>query len=298
MVDENTGDVAILEQPQPGAATPPPAAGITLIRPQRGWLSIDWRELWRYRELFVFLAWRDILVRYKQTAIGVMWAVIQPVMTMVIFTVVFGRLANLPSEGAPYAVMTFAALLPWQFFSSALGASSGAVAGAGGLISKVYFPRLIIPVASTISGMADFLVSFVILIGLMLWFGVPFRPHLLLLPAFFLVAFAAALSVGFWFGALNVKYRDVRHLIPFAVRMGVYISPVGFMSSVIPERWRFWYSLNPMVGAIDGFRWAILGPSFEPYWPGFFVSLAVVLVLLVGGAHYFRAMEKTFADVI
>jgi lipopolysaccharide transport system permease protein len=281
-------------------STPPtsPATVEHIIRPKHGLVAIDFKELWRYRELFGFLAWRDILVRYKQTAIGVAWAVIQPILTMVIFTVIFGRLAKLPSSGAPYPVMIFAALLPWQFFANAMSQSSGSLIGSANIISKVYFPRLIIPVSSAINGIVDFLISLVILIGLMIWYGVSFRINLLLLPLFFLVSFFAALAVGLWLGALNVKYRDVKYVVPFLVHVGLYVSPIGFISGIVPEKWRFWYTLNPMVGVIDGFRWAILGPNFEPYWPGFWASLAILLLFLVFGAHYFRFTEKTFADII
>ncbi len=269
-----------------------------IIRPKHGLVAIDFAELWRYRELFGYLAWRDILVRYKQTAIGVAWAVIQPVATMIIFTVVFGRIAELPSGGAPYAVMTFAAILPWQFFANAMSQSSQSVVGAQNMVQKVYFPRLIIPFSSTLSGVMDFLISLVILFLLMAWYGIAPQWNLLLLPVFSLCALAAALSVGIWLSALNVKYRDVKYIVPFIVSTGLYVSPVGFMSAVVPEQWRFWYNLNPMVGVIDGFRWAILGAEFEPYWPGFILGMSVVFVLLVTGLYYFRASEKTFADII
>lgn len=269
-----------------------------VIRRRHGLIPIDFRELWRYRELFLFLTWRDILVRYKQTVIGVAWAVVQPIITMVILTVIFSRLARLPSHDAPYAVMTFAAVLPWQFFSSALNQGSGALLGAANMIRKVYFPRLIIPASVTLSGTVDFLVSFLILIALMAFYGVTFSSRLILLPGFFLLGAGAALGVALWLGALNVKYRDVKHVVPFLVRMGMYISPVGFMSDIIPDRWRFLYSVNPMVGVIDGFRWCILGPQFEPYWPGLWVSVGVVAAILISGAYYFRSTERTFADVI
>jgi len=269
-----------------------------IIRPRKGLIDINLAELWRYRELFGFLTWKDVIVRYKQTAIGILWAVFQPLLTMVVFTVIFGKLAKFPSHDAPYAVMTFAALLPWQFFSSALTRGSNSVVGAGNMVRKIYFPRLIIPASATLSAVVDFMISFVILLGLMIWYGLSFRIHLLLLPAFFLIAMMSAFGASLWFSALNVKYRDVKHVIPFIVRMGIYVSPVGFMSSVVPEKWRFWYSLNPMVGVIDGFRWAILGPQFEPYWPGFWISLAMVILLFVSGAYYFRYFERTFADVI
>jgi len=269
-----------------------------VIRPRKGLIGIDFKELWHYRELFWFLAWRDILVRYKQTAIGVLWALIQPVLTVIVFTVIFGKVAEMPSGGAPYAVMTLAAVLPWQFFSNAISQSSNSVVGAQNMVQKVYFPRLIIPVSSTLSGALDFAISLGLLFVLMLWFGVAFTPQLLLLPVFALLALASALSVGIWMSALNVKYRDVKYIVPFIVSMGLYVSPVGYMTSVVPEKWRLLYSLNPMVGVIDGFRWAVLGAEFQPWWPGFWLSLGVVATLLATALIYFRNMEQTFADVI
>ncbi|MEW5801261.1 MAG: ABC transporter permease [bacterium] len=280
------------------AGAPDAGAPERIIRPRRGIVDIDFKELWRFRELFGFLAWRDILVRYKQTVIGIAWAVIQPVLTMIVFTVIFGRVASLPSNGAPYAVMTFTALLPWQFFADAMSRSSNSLVGSANLITKVYFPRLIIPASAAISGVIDFSIGFAILLGLMTWYHIPFSPLLLLLPAFLMIALFASFGVGLWFGALNVKYRDIGHIVPFLVRMGLYISPVGFMSGIIPGKWRFLYSLNPMVGVIDGFRWCILGSQFEPYWPGFWASLMMVLAVLVFGACFFKSMEKNFADVI
>lgn len=261
-------------------------------------MPIDFAELWRYRELFLFLTWRDILIRYKQTALGIAWAVIQPLLMMVVLTIIFGRLAKFPSNDAPYALMTFAAVLPWQFFANALTQASSSVVVSARMITKIYFPRLIIPASSTLSGVVDFAISFVLLLGLMLWYGVECRLHLLLLPLFFLLAFATTFGVSLWFSALNVKYRDVKYVVPFIVRMGIYVSPVGFMSSIVPEKWRFWYSLNPMVGVIDGFRWCLLGPKFEPYWLGLWISTAVVIIILVSGVYFFRSTERTFADII
>jgi lipopolysaccharide transport system permease protein len=269
-----------------------------VIRRRSGLIGVGFAELWQYRELLFFLAWRDILVRYKQTVIGIAWALIQPVMTMVVFTVIFGKIGKFPSGDAPYAVMTFAAVLPWQFFANAMSQSSNSVVGAANMVQKVYFPRLIIPASSTLSGALDFLISLGLLFVLMLWYHVPFGLHLLLLPIFSLCALLAALSVGFWLSALNVRYRDVKYIVPFIVSMGLYLSPVGFMSSVVPEPWRQWYNLNPMVGVIDGFRWAVLGPQFEPDWRGFAIGMTVVVILLVSGLLYFRSTEKTFADVI
>ncbi|MGF1567308.1 MAG: ABC transporter permease [Nodosilinea sp.] len=257
------------------------------------------RDLWRYRELFYFLAWRDILVRYKQTAVGVAWALIRPFLTMLVFTVVFGRLANLPTEGdAPYPILVFAAMLPWQFFANALSECSNSLITNANLISKVYFPRLVVPTSAVIVSFVDFLISGIILLGLMAWYDAPPSWRILTLPLFIAVAFAAAMGAGLWLAALNVQYRDFRYVVPFLVQFGLYISPVGFSSAIVPERWRLLYSLNPMVGVIDGFRWAIIGGDVSLYWPGFWLSLLLVAGLLVTGVLYFRRMERTFADVI
>jgi lipopolysaccharide transport system permease protein len=257
-----------------------------------------WRDLWRYRELFYFLAWRDILVRYKQTAIGIAWAVIRPLLTMVVFTVVFGKLGKFPSEGVPYPILVYAAMLPWQFFASSLSEASGSLIGNANLISKVYFPRLIVPVSAVITSFVDFLIAGVIMLALMAWYG--FWPdwRIVALPLFMLLAFAAAMGAGLWLTALNVKYRDFRYVVPFIVQFGLYISPVGFSSSVVPEKWRLLYSLNPMVGVIDGFRWALLGGKTTLYMPGFALSLAAVMLLLATGVVHFRRTERTFADII
>lgn len=257
-----------------------------------------WRDLWRYRELFYFLAWRDILVRYKQTAIGVAWALIRPFLTMVVFTIVFGKLARLPSEGVPYPILVFAAMLPWQFFASALSESSNSLIVNANLISKVYFPRLVIPASAVIVSFVDFLISGLILLGLMAWYNFVPSWRILTLPFFIVIAFAAAIGGGLWLAALNVKYRDFRYVVPFLVQFGLYISPVGFSSSIVPEQWRLLYSLNPMVGVIDGFRWAILGGTSTLYLPGFLLSLALVGVLLISSLWFFRKVERTFADVI
>ncbi len=259
-----------------------------------------WADLWRYRELFLILAWRDVSVRYKQTIIGVGWAVLRPFLTMVVFTVVFGRVAKLPSDGnAPYALMVFAAMLPWFLFSTALTEASNSLIGNANLISKVYFPRLIVPAATVVTAFIDFLISFVILLGLMIFYQFAPGWNLLLLPGFILLALLASLGPGLWITALNVKYRDFRYIIPFIVQFGLYVSPVGFSSSVIPDQWRLLYSLNPMVGVIDGFRWCILGGSASPiYWPGFLLSLIVAAFFLWLGISQFRKMEKTFADLI
>ena len=257
-----------------------------------------WRDLWRYRELFFFLAWRDILVRYKQTVIGVVWALGRPLITMLVFTLVFSKLAKLPSDGVPYPILVFAALLPWQFFSSAFSGAGDSLISNAGMISKVYFPRLVIPASAVIVSFVDFLISGIILVGLMIWYGFAPNLRMLTLPLFIFVAFAAAMGAGLWIAALNVKYRDFRIIVPFIVQFGLYVSPVGFSSSIVPEQWRLLYSLNPMVGVIDGFRWAILGGNTQLYWPGFLLSLSLVMVILVTGMAYFRKTEKTFADVI
>ncbi len=258
-----------------------------------------WRDLWRYRELFVVLAWRDVTVRYKQTIIGLAWALIRPLLTLTVLTVVFGSIAKLQSEGtAPYALMVFAGLLPWQFFANALGDSSNSLVGNTSLISKVYFPRLILPTAAVVVSFIDFTISFVILVVLMLW--CQFIPgwQILTLPLFVMLAFLASLGPGLWIASLNVKYRDFRFLMPFIVQFGLYASPVGFSSSVVPQEWRLLYSLNPMVGVIDGFRWAILGRESSIYWPGLLLSCILVAFFLWFGIHQFRKVEKSFADLI
>jgi lipopolysaccharide transport system permease protein len=258
-----------------------------------------WADLWRYRELFLILAWRDLSVRYKQTIIGILWAILRPFLTMVVFTVIFSRIAKLPSDGsAPYALMVFAAMLPWSLFSSSLTESSNSLIDNTNLISKVYFPRLIMPAATLITAFVDFLISFVILIGMMIYYQFAPGWHMLLLPFFIILALLASLGPGLWITALNVKYRDFRYVIPFVVQFGLYVSPVGFSSKVVPEQWRLLYSLNPMVGVIDGFRWCILGGDSPVYLPGFLLSLAIITVFLYLGVSRFRRMEKTFADLI
>jgi lipopolysaccharide transport system permease protein len=258
-----------------------------------------WHDLWRYRELFAVLAWRDVAVRYKQTVIGLAWAVLQPLLTMVVLTFVFGNIARMPSEGAtPYALMVFAGMLPWQFFSTSLSSAAQSLLGNSNLISKIYFPRLIVPTAAIVVSFVDFLVSFSILLALMIWYQFVPSWQILTLPFFVLMAFLAALGPGLWISAVNVKYRDFRYVVPFIVSMGLYISPVGFSSSVIPEQWRLLYSVNPVVGVIDGFRWAILGGEARFYWPGFFMSWILIVCLLWFGIRRFRSMEKSFSDLI
>ncbi|MBD0343629.1 MAG: ABC transporter permease [Coleofasciculus sp. Co-bin14] len=257
-----------------------------------------WKDLWRYRELFYFLAWRDILVRYKQTVIGIAWALIRPFLTMVVFSVVFGNLANLPSEGVPYPILVFAAMLPWQFFANALTECSSSLVTNANLISKVYFPRLIVPASAVIVSFVDFLISGMILLGLMARYNFVPNWRILTLPLFIAIAFAASMGAGLWLAALNVRYRDFRYVVPFVVQLGLYISPVGFSSNIVPTKWRLLYSLNPMVGVIDGFRWAILRGASTLYLPGFTLSIALVALLLASGIWYFRKTERTFADVI
>lgn len=257
-----------------------------------------WHDLWRYRELCFFLAWRDLLVRYKQTAIGLIWALLRPLLTMLVFTFVFSKLAKLPSDGVPYPILVFAALLPWQFFSNAFSEAGNSLISNSSMISKVYFPRLIIPVSTIMVSFVDFLISGLILVGVMIWYGFVPNWRILTLPIFIFIAIAAAMGAGLWIAALNVKYRDFRYIIPFVLQFGLYISPVGFSSNIVPEQWRMLYSLNPMVGVIDGFRWAILGGDAPLYLPSVLLSLLLVLVMLVTGIVYFRKTEKTFADVI
>jgi len=257
-----------------------------------------WRDLWRYRELFYFLAWRDLLVRYKQTTIGVAWAVIRPFLTMVVLTFVFHNLAKLPSDDGPYPVLVFAAMLPWFFFSGSLTECSNSLVVNANLISKVYFPRLIVPTSTVIVTLVDFFISGTILAGLCVWYHFAPTWRILLLPAWVLLAFGASMGAGLWFGALNVKYRDFRYIVPFIVQFGIYLSPVGYKSTLVPEQYRLVYSLNPVVGVIDGFRWAILNEQTPLYWQSSAISAVVVGILIYTGIAYFRKTERYFADVI
>jgi len=258
-----------------------------------------WRDIWAYRELFIILAWRDVAVRYKQTIVGAAWAIIRPFLTMVVFTVIFGKVADLPSDGdVPYALMVYAGMLPWYLFSGILSEASNSIVANTNLVGKVYFPRLIIPGSSAVVALVDFVISFAILIGLMLWYGFVPNWQIVFLPMFIVLGIAASLGPALWITALNVKYRDFRYIIPFIVQFGLYVSPVGFSSAVIPEVWRFWYSLNPVVGVIDGFRWCLLGGESQLYMPGFLLSLGVVGFFLWYGVRYFRRTEKTFSDIL
>lgn len=258
-----------------------------------------WRDLWQYRELFYFLSWRDILVRYKQTAIGIAWAIIRPFLTMIVFTVIFSNLANLPTQGgAPYPILVLAALLPWQFFASSLAQTSNSLVSNANLISKIYFPRLIVPTSAIVVNFVDFLVSGLLLLALMIWYQYVPSWRIITLPFFTLMAAMAAFGFGLWFASIYVRFRDVAQVIPFVIQLGQYVSPVGYSIEIIPERWRLLYSLNPMVGVIDGFRWAILDDDRALYLPGFVLALVIILLFVWTGIYYFRGVERTFADII
>jgi len=267
------------------------------IEPSKGWISLGLKDLWHYRELLYFLAWRDIKVRYKQTALGAAWAIIQPLFTMLVFTLFFGRLAKVPSDGIPYPLFSYTALLPWQLFAYALTESSNSVVANERLITKVYFPRLVVPLASILAGFVDFVIAFTLVVGMMIWYGVKPTWAILTLPFFVFLAMATALGVGTWLSALNVQYRDIRYTLNFIVQFWLFASPVAYSSTLVPARWRPFYGLNPMAGVIEGFRWALLGKAQAPgaiLW----VSVVVVTLVLVGGLYYYRRMEKTFADVV
>jgi lipopolysaccharide transport system permease protein len=276
-----------------------PAVDIPVIRirPASDRLASGLKELWQYRELLYFLIWRDVKVRYKQTAIGAAWAIIQPLMTMIIFTVVFGKFANMPSDGLPYPIFSFAALLPWTYFSKALNQSVSSVVADANLITKVYFPRLLLPLSAVVGGLIDFAIAFVFLLAMMAWYGLAPQWGILLLPFFVLLTMLTALSVSVWLSVVNVRYRDVGQAIPFLVQIWLFASPVAYPASVVPENWRFLYNLNPLAGIIEGFRWALLG-SQNPPMVSLLSTSAVVLALLYGGIVFFKRMEKTFADVV
>ena len=268
-----------------------------IIRPSRGWVPLKLADLWAYRELLYFLIWRDVKVRYKQTVLGAAWAIIQPFFTMVVFSVVFGRLAKIPSDGLPYPVFAYCALLPWQLFAHALTESGNSLVASQNLITKVYFPRLVIPLAAVLGGLVDFAIAFLVLLAMMAYYGIAPTAAVATLPLFLLLAVATALGVGLWLSALNVQYRDVRYTIPFLTQFWLFATPVAYPASLVPEPWRAVFGLNPMAGVVEGFRWALLGTAHAP-GPMLAVSGAVVLALLVGGLYYFRRMEKTFADVV
>ena len=257
-----------------------------------------WHDLWRYRELFFFLAWRDILVRYKQTTFGIAWALARPFLTMLIFTLVFSKLAALPSDGVPYSMLVLSALLPWQFFTGAFSGASDSMVSNAAMISKVYFPRLLFPASAMIVSFVDFLIAGLIMIGLMIWYGFAPNLRMLTLPLFIFVAFATALGAGLWMAALNVKYRDFGIIVPVVVQFGMYVSPVAYSISLVPEKWRLLYFMNPMAGVIEGFRWAILGGDFRIHWPGFLLSILLVIIIFITGLIHFRKTEKSFVDTI
>jgi len=269
----------------------------THIEPSRGWFDLGLRELLAYRELLYFLIWRDVKVRYKQTVLGAAWAIIQPFFTMIVFSLFFGRLAHIPSEGVPYPIFSYAALVPWTFFANGLSQSANSLVGSANLLTKVYFPRLTIPIAAVLSGAVDFVLAFVVLLGMMIFYRVTPTWNTLWLPLFLLLAFVTALGVGLWLSALNVEYRDVRYVVPFLVQFWLFATPIAYPSSLVPEPWRAIYALNPMVGVVEGFRWALLGSETAP-GPMVLVSALAALVIFVGGIVYFRRMEDTFADVV
>ena len=269
----------------------------TIIRPAKGWRAINLRDLWRYRELTFFLIWRDISVRYKQTALGAAWAILQPVLSMVIFSVFFGQLAKIPSDGVPYPIFTYVALLPWQLFAFALAESGNSLIANERLITKVYFPRLIIPLAATLAGVVDFAIAFVVLLGLMAFYGIRPTGALLTLPLFIFLALITALGVGLWLSALNVEFRDVRYTIPFLTQFWFFVTPIAYPSSLVPGAWRTLYGLNPLAGVVEGFRWALLGTG-NPPGALLTVSALAALGLCISGAFYFRRMERIFADVV
>jgi lipopolysaccharide transport system permease protein len=280
-----------------GAAVEPEDVVVTRIVPSRGWISLKLRDLWEYRELLYFLVWRDVKVRYKQTALGAAWAVIQPFFTMVIFSIFFGKLARIPSDGIPYPIFAYAALVPWSFFSHGLNQSSNSLVSSAQLIKKVYFPRLIVPIAAVVSGVIDFVLAFIVLLGMMLYYGVAPTFNVVWLPAFLLLALITSLGVGLWLSTLNVEYRDVRHAVPFITQFWLFATPIAYPSTLLAEPWRTLYGVNPMVGVVEGFRWALLGTDTEPK-AMILVSSVMALVILIAGAFYFRRMEKTFADVV
>jgi lipopolysaccharide transport system permease protein len=275
-----------------------PPVPTTVIEPGTGWAPLNLGELWEYREVLYYLIWRDIKVRYRQTVIGALWAIIQPLMTMVVFSVFLGRFAKVPSDGAPYPLFAFAALVPWAFFASGLTQSANSLVHSGNLITKVYFPRLLVPMGRVLSGLPDIGLSFLVLLALVAWYG-ELRPSasLLWLPFLALLAFLTALGVGFWLSALNVQYRDVQHAVPFLIQIWMFATPIAYPSSLLPEPWRTVYGLNPMVGVVEGFRWALLESGRSPGLP-LVVSSVAAVVLLVSGAFFFRRVERTFADVI
>jgi lipopolysaccharide transport system permease protein len=273
------------------------AAPVFLIEPSNGWVSLRFAELWHYRELIYFLSWRDIKVRYKQTALGAAWAILQPLLTMLIFSLFFGRLAKVPSDGIPYPLFSMAGLVPWTFFAFGLAQSSNSLVASANMIKKIYFPRLIIPISTVFSGVVDLMLAFVLLLVMMAWHGVSVTSNIVWLPFLVLLAFITSLGTGLWLSALNVKYRDIRYVIPFIVQFWMYATPIAYPSSLLSEPWRTIFGINPMVGVVEGFRWALLGAKTYP-GPVLWMSTAVATLLLLSGAFYFRRMEKSFADFV
>ncbi len=267
------------------------------IEPSTGWISLNLKELWEYRELLYFLTWRDIKVRYKQTVLGAAWAIIQPFFTMVVFSLFFGKLAKVPSDNVPYPIFSYAALVPWTFFANGLTSSSNSVVGSRSLVTKIYFPRLLVPLGTVTSGAVDFVLAFIVLLGMMVFYGIAPTANVVWLPVLLVLAFITSLGVGLWFSALNVQFRDVRHVVPFITQFWLFATPVAWASSMLPQPWRTLYAINPMAGVVEGFRWALIGTNTQP-GPMIAVSSVVAVCLLVSGAFYFRRMERTFADVV
>lgn len=274
-----------------------PAVPRIRLKPSNGWRALNLREFWQYRELLYFLSWRDIKVRYKQTALGALWAILQPLLTMLVFSLFFGNLAKMPSDGIPYPIFAFSALVPWTFFSNGLTQSGNSLIQSAGMLKKVYFPRLIVPISSILSGVVDFLFAFLVLIGLMFWYGIVPTANVVWLPFLLLLAFGTALGVGLWLSAMNVQFRDVRYTIPFLAQFWLFATPIAYPSSLLSEPWRTIYGVNPMVGVVEGFRWALLGTATAP-GPLIIVSALTMLTILITGMFYFRRMESTFADVV
>jgi lipopolysaccharide transport system permease protein len=285
---------SVTQGPEPSAANEVPTV---LIRPSRGWISLNLRDLWEYRELLYFLTWRDVKVRYKQTVLGAAWAILQPFFTMVVFSLFFGKLAGVPSDDIPYPIFSYAALVPWQFFANGLSNSSNSLVGSANLIKKVYFPRLAIPISAVISGGVDFVLAFAVLLAMMAFYGIVPTANVVWLPFLLLLALTTSLGAGLWLTAMNVQFRDVRHIVPFLVQAWMFASPIAYPSSLLDEPWRTLYGINPMAGVVEGFRWALLGTETAP-GPIVLVSTVVAAGLLIGGAFYFRRMEKTFADIV
>lgn len=281
-------------QTTPATSSPPP---YIRIQPSKGWVALQLRDLWEYRELLFFLSWRDVKVRYKQTVLGASWAIIQPFFSMVIFSIIFGRVAQIPSDGIPYPIFSFAALVPWTFFSNGLNKSTESLVSGGGMVKKIYFPRLVMPISSVSSGLVDFSLAFLVLLGMMFYFGIYPTINIIWLPLLLLLGYITALGVGMWLTAMNVQFRDIRYVVPFLVQAWMYASPIVYPSSMFDQPWRTVYAINPMVGVIEGFRWALLGVETRP-GPIIIVSALVSLAILVSGAFYFRRMEKSFADVV